>query len=378
MTLWIRHIAFLSLSLFFVTYLFAAVPEGDGSKEVSKTDTIDIFRGLNYYLTASAERKGNLVDVIDIIENILDDNIIDNNDTYVLRLLDSRYGLSGINNLIFYDSLFRFDLIPPRLLESLSLYLEHNYILSETEDEEFYFLTYDSEFPAADLYEGIWHRNNPNPYPRGFAESDTLLDIKLLNNSSEFHMPGEGRLTSRYGWRNDRFHSGVDLAVYHGLPVYSTFPGVVRLARTYGGYGRLVIVRHDNGLETFYAHLSRIRVKTGQRVDAGEILGNSGNSGASDGTHLHFEIRYKGIPINPAHLICFRENKLLYSEVKLKKTKTSYFVYSDDAILYTVQRGDYPHRIAQEFGITVRKLREDNDLSASSHLRVGQILRINP
>jgi murein DD-endopeptidase MepM/ murein hydrolase activator NlpD len=378
MILCLRYIVVISLTILLWVQITSAVPMEDGNKEVPKNDTIDILKGLNDYLEASAQQKENLIGVVQIIEKILDENIIDNHDTDILRLLDNEFGLCGINNLIYYDSLLRFELIPPRLLEKFSLYLEYNYINSKDKETVLKNLTYDSEFPASDIYADNWNRNIPNPYPRGFADNDTLLKLKLINDFSDFHIPGEGRISSRYGWRNGRLHSGVDIAVYQGLPIYAVFPGVVRMARTYGGYGRIIIIRHDNGLETYYAHLSRIRVKSGQRVEAGEIIGNSGNSGSSDGTHLHFEIRYKGIPFNPAQIICFKENKLLFTDVILKKTKTSYFVYTEDAILYKVQRGDYPHRIAQEFGITVAKLREDNDMSARSHLRVGQVLRINP
>jgi len=232
------------------------------------------------------------------------------------------------------------------------------------------------DHPASDIYENIWSTTNPHPYPANFADNDTLLRLTLINDSSDFHLPGVGVLSSAYGWRDDRFHPGVDLAVYHGLPIYAVFPGVVRFARNYGGYGRIVIIRHDNGLETYYAHLSRIGVKAGERVKAGDIIGNSGNSGSSYNTHLHFEIRYKGVAFNPAHVINFKEQQLKFTEVIMRKTKTNYFVYTDDAILYTIKRGDYLYKIAAEFGTTVRKIREDNDLNQKSILRSGQILKI--
>ncbi len=231
-------------------------------------------------------------------------------------------------------------------------------------------------YPAGHKYDDIWCTRRAHPYPNDLAANDTLVKLVLINDSSEFHMPGEARVSSRFGWRNGRMHNGIDLAIYHYLPIYNTFPGIVRFAGYIYGYGRLVIVRHYNGLETYYAHLSRIQVNTGDTIKAGAVVGNSGNSGTSRGTHLHYEIRYKGVALNPAHIISFTDNKLLHDTIMLKKQRDRFFVYSKNAILYKVQRGDYLYRIAEEYGTTVRRLRETNDIPGNGIIRVGQIIRI--
>lgn len=233
-----------------------------------------------------------------------------------------------------------------------------------------------SLFPSAELYNNLWNITKPNPYEESLLDEDSILKLVLVNDTNDFYFPGDGSVTSGYGWRYDHFHQGIDLDIYHGLPVYAAFSGVVRFSRSFGNYGRLVIIRHDNGLETFYGHLGRIMVKAGTRVNAGDQIGTCGNSGSSRGTHLHFEVRFRGVSINPAHFINFDERKLKYADIILKRQSDKLFVYNENAILYKVKRGDYLYRIAEEFGISVKKLKTDNDLLRKPHIRVGQILSI--
>lgn len=233
-----------------------------------------------------------------------------------------------------------------------------------------------SAFPAEYIYENIWNTTKPNPYPDSLTNGDSILKITLIPDSSQFHFPGEGRITSSYGWRDGKFHEGIDLDVYHGLPVYAVFPGVIRMARSFGGYGRIIIIRHDNGLETFYAHLGTIKVKAGQRINAGDIIGTSGNSGHSRGTHLHFEVRLKGKSINPEHMISFPENTLKMETVLLRMNESRYFVYYENAVMYKIKRGDYLHKIAQEYGTSVKRIRETNNIPKNGMLRCGQLICI--
>lgn len=123
-----------------------------------------------------------------------------------------------------------------------------------------------------------------------------------------FVAPVRGALTSPYGWRArfGRMHRGVDLSLRVGDSVVSAFDGKVRLVKyDANGYGNYVVVRHDNGLETVYGHLSRALVKPGQRVRAGQLIAKGGNTGRSTGPHLHFETRFMGLPVNPEAIIDF-------------------------------------------------------------------------
>jgi len=114
------------------------------------------------------------------------------------------------------------------------------------------------------------------------------------------------RISSRFGYRSDPFrhrlalHAGVDFKAPYGAPIYATAPGTVTRAGWTGSYGRLVEIRHDNGVVTRYAHQSRVLVRVGQRVKAGQIIGRLGNTGRSTGPHLHYETRLHGRPVNPA------------------------------------------------------------------------------
>ncbi|MCL4105266.1 UNVERIFIED_CONTAM: hypothetical protein GTU68_055397 [Idotea baltica] len=94
-------------------------------------------------------------------------------------------------------------------------------------------------------------------------------------------------------------HNGTDFAAPHGTDIFSTADGVITHAGWQSGYGKLIKIRHEFGIETRYAHLSNIRVKVGQRVSRGQIIGDMGNTGRSTGTHLHYEIRVNGKPMNP-------------------------------------------------------------------------------
>lgn len=111
------------------------------------------------------------------------------------------------------------------------------------------------------------------------------------------------RFTSGFGPRWGRMHNGLDFAAPHGTPIYASADGVVIFAGRQSAYGRLIKIKHDFGYETRYAHLSKIRVKNGQRVSRGERIGDMGNTGRSTGTHLHYEIRSNGKAVNPMNYI---------------------------------------------------------------------------
>ena len=170
-----------------------------------------------------------------------------------------------------------------------------------------------TDFPA--------HRVNP----MGRTNVATLPDeinLMLIHDSAEFCFPVRSRKTSNYGWRWNRGHHGVDIGLRTGDPVHAAFSGTVRVAGRMGGYGNCVVVRHANGLETLYGHLSRINVKPQQEVSAGEVIGLGGSTGNSTGPHLHFECRFLYQTFDPEWILDFETYGLRTRRLHLDK---SYF-----------------------------------------------------
>ncbi|RVV99440.1 M23 family peptidase [Mesobaculum littorinae] len=130
---------------------------------------------------------------------------------------------------------------------------------------------------------------------------DEMNLYRIAAQKAPFDVPLKDsfRFTSGFGQRWGRMHEGTDFAAAYGTPIYATADGVVTYAGTMSGYGRLVKIEHEFGIETRYAHQSKIRVKVGQRVSRGDRIGDMGNSGRSTGTHLHYEVRVGGKPVNP-------------------------------------------------------------------------------
>ncbi|MCM1355785.1 MAG: M23 family metallopeptidase [Staphylococcus sp.] len=163
-----------------------------------------------------------------------------------------------------------------------------------------------------EIFAEFWNSDRVNPYGTAVTIPDHH-DIDV----SEYTTPTPGHITSNYGYRSrfGRMHYGIDLKLQVGDTVRAAFSGKVRLTKYEGrGYGYYVVIRHSNGLETVYGHLSRFLVKPNQVVEAGEPIALGGNTGRSTGAHLHFETRYLGIPINPAAIIDF-ENGVPHKDV---------------------------------------------------------------
>ena len=165
------------------------------------------------------------------------------------------------------------------------------------------------------------HRVNP----LGRTKVDMLPDeinLKLAVDTADFCFPVRNHKTSNYGWRWNRGHHGVDIALRVGDPVRAAFSGTVRIASRMGGYGNCVVLRHANGLETLYGHLSKINVKHGQQVSVGDIIGQGGNTGNSTGPHLHFECRFLYQTFDPEWILDFERYGLRTRRLHLDK---SYF-----------------------------------------------------
>ena len=208
-----------------------------------------------------------------------------------------------------------------------------------------------------------------------------------------FPTPDYAIPTSHFGPRRRRFHYGLDLAMHTGEPIYAAFDGVVRFSKYNSSYGHLIVIRHDNGLETYYAHLSKRHVTPGTRVKAGEEIGLCGNTGRSRGSHLHFEIRYNGNALNPENVISCDTRTLITPTLTLTRDSFRKVAkpglsnssssqrsragnYSSDGKYYKVRTGDTLSRIAKRNGTTISRLCKLNGLKENSVIRPGQKLRI--
>jgi len=269
------------------------------------------------------------------------------------------------------DSLLDEETIPLDLIHEINLYVKSQY---EVYAESTPTATYDTAvYPAHHFYLN-WDIYNTHPYPNTLSKDDTTVLLVLKDKDRLYFPPVIGKITSYFG--DNRNHSGLDIDLEVWDTVVSAFDGMVRIARRHGGYGRVVLVRHYNGLETLYAHLHRIKVKSGDIVKAGQLVGLGGSSGNSTGSHLHFECRFKGKPLNPRHFIDIKNKKLIMDTVILKKTRWSYTVYPKGIKFHIVVKGDFLYRIAERYGTTISRLCELNGISRNSILRVGQKLRI--
>ena len=250
-------------------------------------------------------------------------------------------------------------------------------------------------------FEKYWDTKTLFPYKEvSYNDLPNSVIIDLVDSMNSFHYPYRGKLhpNGRYGPRRGRQHQGVDLPLKTGEPIYAAFSGKVRISEyNRGGYGNLVIIRHDNGLETYYGHLSERYVEPDQWVEAGHVIGLGGSTGRSTGPHLHFETRYYGQSFDPERLIDFEQGYLCRDMFLLKKSFFS--IYSkagqdfDDEIAneeqdkkeaaeraamkyHKIRSGDTLGAIARKYGTTVNNICRLNGIKSTTVLRIGRTLRV--
>jgi len=231
--------------------------------------------------------------------------------------------------------------------------------------------------PADDIYNNLWTSDHVNPYK---IPIDSLPDSVRID-CSHFVIPVRGAVTSEFGPRRYRFHYGTDLRLKVGDSVRCAFSGKVRIIDFEGrGYGNYIVIRHDNGLETVYAHLSAVLVSLNQSVKAGELIAYGGNTGHSTGPHLHFETRYIGNAINPEHIIDFNTG-LVHSRTYLLTKKKAFYYQHEVKLLtsakyYTVKKKETLSKIAARNGTSVKALCKLNHLKPKAKIKKGQRIRI--
>ncbi len=246
-------------------------------------------------------------------------------------------------------------------------------------------------YPAVDIYgEDSW-----SEYVNPFVGADVEIPESYDIDCSSFVMPVEDKqVTSEFGYRRrfGRMHYGIDLSVNRGDTIRAAFDGKVRVRNyEHGGYGYYVIVRHPNGLETVYGHMSRQLVHENQIVRAGQPIGLGGSTGRSTGPHLHFETRFMGIPINPSTIIDFdngvplrdvytfhRGSSTRYAKAGKGSRAASKRKGRNSATpkTYRIRKGDTLEAIAKRNGTTVAKLCAKNGISKTKTLTPGKALRI--
>lgn len=255
------------------------------------------------------------------------------------------------------------------------------------------------ESPASQLYTD-WN----NQYAHREQELPDSFRIDLRH----FHMPTVSRvITSNFGSRWGRQHKGIDIKVYIGDTIRAAFSGKVRIVKYEGGgYGKYIVIRHTNGLETIYGHLSKQLVAENQTVKAGEPIGLGGNTGRSTGSHLHFETRLCGMALNPALMFDFRAQDIVadsymfhknsYKQESVEANRTrgvvgnggytreevrgeiaqnTTVINSEEKQYHKVASGETLYSIANKRGVTVDALLKLNKLPKSAKIHPGMIIR---
>jgi LysM repeat protein len=219
---------------------------------------------------------------------------------------------------------------------------------------------------ANPVFAEYWDNSETFPYePVTLTDLPEQIVIPLLRKGERFALTWYGKLNSAYKWRDGRQHHGIDLHLKTGDPVYAAFDGIVRYARyNRSGFGNCVVIRHHNGLETVYAHLSRIDVVPNGEVRGGDVIGRGGNTGRSFGPHLHFEVRYKDYSIDPERFIDVHRQRLKTDTLRVSRNSLVTPRYAEDP--------HYPSRTpgtasgAKSPGATARTAAAADDSASSS------------
>jgi murein DD-endopeptidase MepM/ murein hydrolase activator NlpD len=322
----------------------------------------------------------------------LEHNVVESSDsTAVVRVVDSLKNVKPdpVHSVRTLGVVSVIDTLPTEN-EALRIVLFNDntwrYVLSENYKQD------------ANVFSDHWNVESTHAY--NDVEISSLPEtvaLQLVDSLKSYHHPFKGRISSRYGLRRGRPHQGVDLPLKVGDPVYATFDGKVRLSKAAGNYGNLVIIRHNNGLETYYAHLSSRSVEAGEWVVAGQQIGLGGSTGRSSGPHLHYEVRYRGQSFDPERIIDFSTGDLRRSELLLKRRYFSiYAKYEQDfddeleaekqeeaerkaaaAIQYhTIRSGDTLGALARKYGTTVTRICQLNGIKSTTILSIGRRLRV--
>jgi hypothetical protein len=213
---------------------------------------------------------------------------------------------------------------------------------------------------------------------KALGPGDTIR-IPLVDSSQNrfFAHPFANYITSPFGPRRYMWHYGADVKLNKGDTVKCMTDGIVRVVQyDRRGYGNVVVVRHQNGLETVYGHLSKVTVAPKHLIRAGETVGLGGNTGRSTGAHLHFEVRYRGEPLNPSYIIDFQNYTLKNDTLVLTRDNFEYLTELRKTLYHSVRKGENLGIIARRYRTTVAKLCRLNGITPKTILSVGRRLVI--
>ncbi|MBR7027744.1 MAG: peptidoglycan DD-metalloendopeptidase family protein [Bacteroidales bacterium] len=241
---------------------------------------------------------------------------------------------------------------------------------------------------TSSLFDEYWTNTEMHAYssyPASLIPEE--FELLLADSLNNYCPPIQGKVFSGYKVRRGSSHQGTDIPLNVGDTVRAAFDGIVRYVGTTkqtGGYGNLVVIRHSNGLETYYGHLSKTLCEPNDPVKAGDVIGLGGSTGRSTGPHLHFETRYKGQTFDAERVINFETGALRDSVLTLKKHYFSIYSHygqsdnesqaASDRIIYTVRKGDTLSGIAKKYGTTVSAICKLNNISSKKTLRIGERL----
>lgn len=263
--------------------------------------------------------------------------------------------------------------------------------IKNSANAEYEDLVVTSDFDLSDsLYKNIWNNTQIRYADKITSKNDTV--VVLFSENDRYQHPFSGKVISKYGRRGSRHHSGTDIKLQKGDSVWCAFDGKVRIAKRMNGYGNMVLVRHNNGLETIYAHLSSISVTTDEVVRAGSLIGLGGRTGRATTDHLHFETRLFGQAFDSSVYIDFeagrlKVDKLFYNEGRVTTSKqelsaTNMHRSQDlnqeagQGVTHTIKQGDTLWNIAKRYGTTVARICSDNNILKSQVLKIGLQLKI--
>lgn len=204
---------------------------------------------------------------------------------------------------------------------------------------------------------------------------DSIRDtvIMLISADRAFTLPVYGKLFRGFTYS----HKGLDIKLNKGDTIRAAFDGVVRYAKyNRGGFGNLIIIRHYNGLETYYGHLSKIKVKVNEVVKSGDLVGLGGSTGRSRGPHLHFEVRYKDIPLDPMRMIDYDNQKLIANSFPVVKRVFYPNDHVANAQVVKIKSGDTIGKLARKYHTSVKEICAMNKIKPTTTLRVGRTIRV--